>query len=243
MGKFPRIVEWVLKGEELAGKIFKKRHLPFSVVVLAIAASSYFVYSQPSFYAQAQEERKIETGNGLRLFAGYGGLAVESTDDLKYTPAKEIRKPKGIFQKKNDEFEKELYAIVGNHPIKEMVPFIAEKDRTVAAFIIGIAKKESNWGKRVPTLNGQDCYNYWGYKGAGEKGVAMGHGCFATPEEAVNVIGRRIEQLVNKNLTTPSKMVVWKCGSSCAATGGQAAANKWISDISLYFNKIVKKEA
>jgi len=68
----------------------------------------------------------------------------------------------------------------------------------------------------------------------------MGHGCFSNPEEAVNVVGGRIKQLVDKNLTTPSKMVVWKCGSSCAATGGEAAARKWISDVNIYFQKISK---
>jgi hypothetical protein len=37
-------------------------------------------------------------------------------------------------------------------------------------------------------------------------------------------------------------MVVWKCGSDCEATGGEAAARKWISDVSLYFNKLNYEE-
>jgi len=54
-------------------------------------------------------------------------------------------------------------------------------------------------------------------------------------------VAKRLDWLVNnKKLNTPSKMVVWKCGSSCAATGGQAAAIKWISDVNLYFEKLNK---
>jgi len=136
------------------------------------------------------------------------------------------------------EIEKELYAMVQDYPIREMVPYIAEYDREVAALIVGIAKKESNWGKRSPFKNDKTCYNYWGYKGAGSLGLAMGYGCFASPQEGVEVIGRRIQELADKNINTPSKMVVWKCGSSCAATGGQAAARKWISDVNFYFKKL-----
>jgi hypothetical protein len=46
-----------------------------------------------------------------------------------------------------------------------MAPYISEQNQDTAAFIVGIAKKESNWGKRVPKREGKDCYNYWGYRG------------------------------------------------------------------------------
>ncbi|HDH07560.1 MAG TPA: hypothetical protein ENG89_00880, partial [Candidatus Moranbacteria bacterium] len=57
------------------------------------------------------------------------------------------------------ELEKEIKKMVEGYPIEKMVPYIVEKDKIVVAFLIGIAKKESNWGKRVPVLNEQDCYN------------------------------------------------------------------------------------
>ena len=224
-------------------KIINRKNLPFAVAISAIAAVAGLVYSQPSFYAQANGESVVDRKSEIIISVDFGSFKLVGGQDPKYTPSVKLEKPKGIFLPKESELEKELYRMVGDYPIKEMVPFIAKKDKTVAAFIVGIAKKESNWGKRVPTLNGQDCFNYWGYKGAGKKGLAMGHGCFASPEEAVEVIGKRLETLVGKNLTTPSKMVVWKCGSNCAATGGQAAANKWINDVSFYFDKIVKTDA
>lgn len=135
--------------------------------------------------------------------------------------------------------EEEIKNITKSHPIEEMAPFIAQYDKKVAALIVGIAKKESNWGFHSPSKNGQTCYNYWGYKGQGSRGVALGYGCFGSPEEAVNAIGGRIEQLVDKRIDTPQKMVVWKCGSSCAGHD-PAGVNKWISDVSLYYNRINK---
>jgi hypothetical protein len=144
-------------------------------------------------------------------------------------------------EKKSSEFEDELREMVKGYPIEVMVPEIAKHDRIVATFIVAIAKKESNWGRRVPVLNGQDCYNYWGYRGVRDKMGTGGHTCFNSPKDAVDTVAKRIDFLVsNKKLNTPDKMVIWKCGSNCAVTGGQAAANKWISDVSLYFDKLNK---
>ncbi len=135
--------------------------------------------------------------------------------------------------------EKEIYIMVKGYPIEKMVPYIAKQDRTVAAFMVAIAKKESNWGKRVPLLDGEDCYNYVGYRGQRERMGTGGHTCFNSPEDAVNTVAKRIATLVKENdKDTAAKMVVWKCGNSCAATGGQAAANKWISDVDMYFQQL-----
>ena len=120
-----------------------------------------------------------------------------------------------------------------------MVPFISKRDEKVAAFLIGIAKKESGWGEHVPLLNGQDCYNYWGYKGAASRGSAMGYACFSNPEEAVEIVGNRLEVLIGKNHTTASKMLIWKCGSSCSGHD-PAGVKKWVSDVSLYFGKVMQ---
>jgi hypothetical protein len=145
-------------------------------------------------------------------------------------------------EKEANDFENRLYDVVGNAPIKEMVPYIAQHDQRVAALIVGIAKKESNWGSASPSKNGSTCYNYWGYKGAGTRGTAMGYGCFASAEEGVSVIGKRIGDLVNKNLNTPSKMIVWKCGSAACAGHDPQSVRKWISDVDMYYRKVVTIE-
>ena len=148
---------------------------------------------------------------------------------------------------KNNEqsaFEAKIRSMVKGYPIEQMVPEIAKKDPTVAAFMIGIARKESSWGVHVPVLNGEDCYNYWGYRGQRDRMGTGGHTCFDSAKDAVDTVAKRIDFLVsNKKLDTPDKMVIWKCGSSCAATGGQAAANKWIQDVDYYFQKFdIKKK-
>jgi hypothetical protein len=136
--------------------------------------------------------------------------------------------------------EKEITKMVKGYPIEKMVPLIAKKDRTVAAFLVAIARKESGWGVHVPVLNGQDCYNYWGYRGKRKLMGTGGHTCFNSPKDAVDTVAKRIKTLVEEyGNTTPAKMVEpWKCGYDCEATGGRAAANKWISDVTMYFNKL-----
>ncbi|MDP1884026.1 MAG: hypothetical protein Q8L10_01540 [Candidatus Moranbacteria bacterium] len=165
----------------------------------------------------------------------------EAVDDIDTTFVTKIME-KSAKKSSDDEFEKELREMVKGYPIEVMIPEIAKKDRIVAAFIVAIAKKESAWGKRVPVLDGQDCYNYWGYRGIRDRMGTGGHTCFDSPKDAVDTVAKRIGFLVsNKKLNTPDKMVIWKCGSNCAVTGGQAAADKWISDVAMYFNKLNKK--
>ncbi len=135
------------------------------------------------------------------------------------------------------ELEGKILDMVEGYPIEQMVPYIIEKDTIVAAFLVSIAKKESNWGKRSPKYQGGDCFNYWGYRGTNRVGSG-GHSCFSNPKEAVDIVGKRIEYLVHDaQLNTPEKMIVWKCGSSCA-THGKYGVRKWISDVSIYFDKL-----
>lgn len=139
---------------------------------------------------------------------------------------------------KKEEFEKEIKKMVKGYPIEEMVPYIAEKDRIVAAFLIGIARKESGWGVHVPVLDGKDCHNYWGYRGIRKLMGTGGHTCFNGPEDAVDTVSKRLEFLIEeKKLDTPAKMVIWKCGSACSKDD-QQAVRKWISDVELYFGKL-----
>ncbi len=138
------------------------------------------------------------------------------------------------------ELQRELNEMVEGYPIEQMVPYIAEQDEKVAAFLVAIAKKESAWGKRVPVLGGKDCFNYWGYRGGGNRVTRGGYTCFDSPQQAVETVGKRIAYLVqDQGLDTPNKMIVWKCGSTCAGHSSYGV-QKWISDVSLYFKKIIK---
>lgn len=135
------------------------------------------------------------------------------------------------------ELERRIREMVKGHPIEEMVPFIMEHDQIVSIFLVSIAKKESNWGKRIPVYKGKDCFNYWGYRGPNRLGSG-GHSCFSSREEAVDIVGKRLAYLVKKaGKDTPAKMIVWKCGSSCK-THSSFGVRKWISDVNLYFQKL-----
>jgi hypothetical protein len=140
------------------------------------------------------------------------------------------------FQRKK--FKEEIQAIVKGYPIESMIPEIAKQDRIVAAFLVAIAKKESNWGKRVPVYQGEDCFNYWGWRGKNPVGSG-GHTCFENPKDAVETVAKRIAFLVSsKKLDTPKKMIVWKCGDCGWDTA--AAMQSWINDVDLYFRKLNK---
>lgn len=133
--------------------------------------------------------------------------------------------------------EENVAEMVKGYPIEQMLPYIFEKDNMTAAFLVSIAKKESNWGKRVPVLDGEDCFNYWGYRGIRDRMGTGGHTCFDSPEDAVDTVGDRIETLIRKyELTTPEDMIIWKCGSSCAGHSDYGV-RKWILDVSYYFEK------
>jgi hypothetical protein len=135
--------------------------------------------------------------------------------------------------------ERDVHRMVKGYPIDDMLPYITTQDRDTAAFIVGIAKKESNWGKRVPrTETGEDCYNYWGFRGEGSRGMAMGHGCFGSRKEAVRVVSKRIDTLMHEyDRTTAKEMVVWKCGYSCVGHSDESVEG-WISDVSFYAEQV-----
>jgi len=138
--------------------------------------------------------------------------------------------------------EEDIMALVKGYPIEVMVPEIAKRDRIIAALLVAIARKESAWGKRVPVLNGEDCFNYWGYRGIRKRMGTGGHTCFDSPKDAVDTVAKRIETLVEKEgLNTPAKMVVWKCGYDCS-WDSKVAIQKWISDVDYYFQKLNKEE-
>ena len=138
--------------------------------------------------------------------------------------------------------EKVIALAEAEYPIVAMAESISRYDDPIAGLIVGIAKKESNWGKRTPKLRGEECFNYWGYRGPGSRGMTEdGYGCFEKPSDAVETIGNRLVELSELRSTTePANMVVWKCGSSCASHSPESV-RKWISDVDIYYRQFATK--
>ncbi|MEA2007091.1 MAG: hypothetical protein U9O20_02940 [Patescibacteria group bacterium] len=135
------------------------------------------------------------------------------------------------------ELREDLEPILTGTPMQQMIEPIAHQDRVVAAFLVGIAFKESKFGVYSPKNADTDCYNYWGFKGKTSP-VMGGYSCFSTPKEAVEKVGARLEKLTKeRGLNTPAQLTSWKCGSSCATHSPESVA-KWISDVSIHFFKI-----
>lgn len=131
-------------------------------------------------------------------------------------------------------FEDRVREMVEGYPIEDMLPYILKYDRKTAAFLVSIARKESSWGRHVPVYYGENCFNYWGYRGQDEIMGSAGHTCFDTPKEAVITVGKRLQELINEGYDTASKLVIWKCGSSCEGHDSESV-NKWISDVNGYY--------
>lgn len=143
------------------------------------------------------------------------------------------------FPNRHAALEKNVRELVNGFPIEQMSTLISERNKTTASFLVGIAKKESNWGKRVPrSEDGRDCFNYWGYRGEGSRGIAMGHACFGSPEEAIGVVGGRIDTFVREyHFDTAEELIVWKCGWSCDGHSS-VSVKKWIADVGYYSRKV-----
>jgi hypothetical protein len=141
-----------------------------------------------------------------------------------------------VHPKEPTKMAKNISKVVSDYPIEKMIPYIARQDGKVAAFLVAIAKKESNWGVHTPKKNGKECFNYWGYRGK-ENTTASGYSCFDSRAQAVNIVGKRIKSLVAQKIDTPREMLVWKCGGSCSAQTGQGAS-KWIRDVDFYYKKM-----
>ncbi|MFA9262587.1 MAG: hypothetical protein ACEQSB_04510 [Undibacterium sp.] len=168
-------------------------------------------------------------------------LAKELSEEKKYDPNDDLFL-QFFSEAEKEEYRKQIEELVKGYPIEEMLPYILEKDRIVAAFLIGIAKKESNWGKRVPVLDGQDCFNYWGYRGVRRLMGTGGHTCFNSRKDAVDTVALRIESLVySSKIDTPAKMIIWKCGYSCDGHSRESV-RKWIADVDMYFKDLNQEE-
>lgn len=133
--------------------------------------------------------------------------------------------------------EKKIRNMVQDYPIREMAPFIARKNDKVAAYLVAIAKKESDWGRFSPKKDGQECYNYWGFRGIHNL-TEDGYSCFSSPAQAVNIVGKRLGALIAKKIDTPREMVLWKCGNDHSSRRTASAA-KWIQDVGMYYKQMM----
>jgi hypothetical protein len=153
------------------------------------------------------------------------------TDKVKVAMSKPVDKGNNV----SDEQLATMEKMVKGYPIEKMLPYIAKRRPETAAFLVAIAKKESNWGKVSPKSKDGDCFNYWGFKDH-RFPFAAGHSCFPSREAAIDSVGNRIDKLVAGGRNTPAKISIWKCGSACASDGN---VGKWISDVGMYFNPLM----
>src|SRR3989338_8099810 len=106
-----------------------------------------------------------------------GGEALQTAVPCEKNPQVFAKVTEKVSHNSDKTLDGTIREMVAGYPVERMVPAIAEYDRGVAALIVGIAKKESDWGRRSPRdMNGDDCFNYWGYKGAGSRGGGVGDG-------------------------------------------------------------------
>ncbi|GEM_PF-985019 len=193
---------------------------PIAYAENAPSKQSTLYICEPSFLEKNSRENQINLVNPLC-----------KNENLKINNEKS--------KEKTDELlEKELSKILKDTPMEKMLDSLLLQKKPVTAFLVGIAFKESKFGVYSPKKNGTECFNYWGFKGK-QTPTRSGYSCFATPEEAVEIVGKRIEKLVIDNKrSTPSQMTVWKCGSSCASHSPQGV-RKWISDVAIFYNQIM----
>jgi len=231
-----------------ASPLFMLGNLKFSACLLVF---SLLVFSSTYLFqknlGQAAVAEQIGDSTGIVLGAsdsrsGDSGAGDVNEEDVSLQLADEevIMSLIGkIDDEKHSEFRSEITQYIKGRPMEAMAPYIAKQPRIVAAFLVGIAMKESKFGVYSPKLGGRDCYNYWGFKGGGTT-TSGGYTCFDSTEQAIQVVGRRIAKLVDGGRTNPAAMVVWKCGSSCSWDRPENVS-KWIADVGVNFYKLNSK--
>ena len=212
-------------------------------LVFLVGLMGCFIFHQQNDLSVLAKE---VTPGGKKLTMQISGLP-------KFAPKKEMLSSNGLRCEIDDAGRKNLLAgkysldqflikkniekLVVNKPMESMVSEIATRNSDTASYLVAIAKHESNLGKFSPKKDGRDCYNYWGFRGTYNK-TKSGYSCFDSPKQAVNVVGNRIQGLMeNENITTPEEMLVWKCGGSCAGHD-PADVKRWAEDVDFYFKKI-----
>jgi hypothetical protein len=215
----------------------RKVYAGLAIVSLMVFSSTFYFQNQSGQNAAAQTEGIVAGATDQKIAQSDN----EADNSLNLANDEIVMNLLGkIETARAGEFETELLRYVKGRPMEDMAPYIAKQPRTVAAFLVGIAMKESKFGTYSPKLGGRDCHNYWGFKGGGIT-TSGGYTCFATPAEAIQVVGKRIARLVDGGRTDPSAMVVWKCGSTCSWDNPENV-RKWIADVGVNFYKINSKE-
>lgn len=208
--------------------------LTFGVIFGIVSMGFIEHFFGPGVFVRASDSQSVMTAGTVMGVATVG----ENTDATQEADAGGSDIFFEYFNEAADEKYKEnVREMVKGYPIEAMLPYIFEQDRLTVAFLIGIAKKESNWGKRVPVLDEQDCFNYWGYRGVRRMMGTGGHTCFNSRQDAVETVAKRLNTLIHSEaLNTPEKMIVWKCGFSCSGHSRESV-KKWISDVDMYFGQ------
>jgi hypothetical protein len=216
------------RGYEKLDKI-KRSHIKLSLVIFLVSMGLvFYFFPRGDAYAQQLDAQVVLTSEAIDPLHKIGqGLKAEMENNFSR---------QGILEKKEILTNPKFLEMLAGFPMEKMVTALNGRNPEVAAYLIAIAKKESDWGVHSPKRSGKECYNYWGYKGA-YRPTASGYSCFDSPEQAITVVGDRLESLLNKGLNTPEKMLVWKCGSSCAGHNARDV-QKWVSDVKLYHNKL-----
>ncbi|MDP1845134.1 MAG: hypothetical protein Q8L09_00115 [Candidatus Moranbacteria bacterium] len=216
------------------------------LVVLALIAFSFsFLFQKkfgPGSIARSGDNGEIQGRVAGAMDSKVGDSSEDQGNDasLQLADADIIMSLLGkVEEKQHSAFQKEILGYIKGKPMESMSPYIAKQPRIVAAFIVGIAMKESKFGIYAPhDSSGRDCLNYWGYRGR-ENTTASGYSCFDSPEHAIQVVGKKIASLVNRGISNPAEMISWKCGSTCAGHGAENV-RKWIADVGVNFYKINK---
>lgn len=225
----------------LRSRIFRSR------IGRAVFLSSAFLSVIGTGTLQVRTEESVSSAGNVSASESSLPLADRIAERLRFVPegprTSRLSRENRIVTTAESEvsaFADGIRDIVSGYPIEEMAEEIARYDREVAALIVGIAKKESDWGRRSPSDAEGDCFNYWGYKGVGGRGTATGYACFGSRKEAVRAVGGRIGELVAaREASDPERLVVWKCGSSCAGHDPEGV-RKWIADVRLYYEKVMR---
>lgn len=211
--------------------IFKKNLLPAIALVLGCFFFYLGNFAPVSIFTQSAAEAKI-----IEPVITANKTSVNSTDIHLLPPTPTISAEEQAELDKKAELREQIMKLVQDKPMEAMVDDIIERDRAVAAYLLGIGMKESKYGIYSPKKDGRDCYNYWGYRGK-ENQTKSGYSCFDSPEHAVQVVGDRIEAFIKNGRKTPEAMVVWKCGYSCNGHSAESVA-KWIADVSINYYKL-----
>jgi hypothetical protein len=228
--------------------LFMLGNLKFSACLLIISITAFsFTYIFQKNFGQSATTEELQNSGGIVLGATDSQIddsIARLTDDSNPLQLADEDIVMNLIAKiddeKHEDFRQEILRYIKGKPMEDMAPYIAKQPRTVAAFIVGIAMKESKFGVYAPhDANGNDCHNYWGYRGP-ENTTASGYSCFTSPEHAIQVIGKKINKLVAGGISNPAEMISWKCGSSCAGHG-EENVRKWIADVGVNFYKLNSK--